>query len=120
MSNKKILIIDDSVTARLLFKMCFNDLPGYDIIQAHDWQEGFKMSLEQSFFMIVLDYNMPEKNGLEVAKDMQDAGVKTHYVLLTANTQQYIVDEAAALGFSDIIEKPISLESIQTLLEKVA
>lgn len=118
--NRKVLIIDDSATARALFSACFLDHPGYKIIEAKGWQEALQKAKQEKPFLVVLDYNMPEKNGGEVARLLQSAGINAHYVLITANTQQSIVDEVKALGFFDIIEKPISAESIQSLLEKLS
>lgn len=117
--TQKILVVDDSATARALFKLHFVARPEFEIIQASSWQEGIEKALSEQPFLIVLDYNMPEKTGSEVAKIMQDKGVSAHFVLITANTQQVIVDEVTSMGFFDIIEKPVAAEHIQTLLEKL-
>lgn len=117
--KQKILIVDDSSTARALFNVCFVDHPEYEIIQASHWQEAIEKAQLHKPFMIVLDYNMPEKSGSEVAELMQEKGIKAHYVLITANTQQSIIEEVNRLGFFDVIEKPISAEDVQSLLEKL-
>jgi CheY-like chemotaxis protein len=117
--NQKILIVDDSSTARALFSVCFREHPEYQVIQANHWKDAIEKAELHRPFMVVLDYNMPEKTGGEVAQLMQNKGIKSHYVLITANTQQTIVDEVNKLGFFAIIEKPISAEKIQSLLEKL-
>lgn len=118
MPQKKILILDDSITARLLFSLCFINLPEYEIIQSGEWKESIEIAISQKPFLIVLDYNMPEKNGVEVAQIMQAKGVKAHYVLLTANTQDYIIKEAEHAGFFDVLEKPITPALVLALMEK--
>lgn len=117
--TQKILIIDDSATARALFKACLFDDPEYEVIQASRWEEAIEKAKTHHPFLIVLDYNMPEKTGSEIAKLMQDEGIKAHYVLASANTQQSVINEVQALGFTDVIEKPVSAESIRGLLEKL-
>ena len=116
---KKILIIDDSATARALFRACLIGNPDYEIIQASQWEDAIEKAQLHRPFLIVLDYNMPEKTGSEIAKIMQDKGVEGTFVLVSANTQQSVIDEVKELGFFDVIEKPVSGESIQSLLEKI-
>lgn len=62
---------------------------------------------------------MPEKVGTELAKLMRDAGVKTPFVLMSANVQQHVIDETEKLGFIHILEKPVSAESVEALLDKI-
>lgn len=117
--TQKILIVDDSATARALFKACLFDNPEYELIQASQWQDAVEKAELQQPFLIVVDYNMPEKTGSEIAKIMQDRGIQAHYVLISANTQKSVIDEVQALGFFDVIEKPVSAEGIHSLLEKL-
>lgn len=115
----KILIMDDSATARALFKICFSNKPNFEIIEARQIDEALEKVKAHNPDLIVLDYNMPDFNGTEVAKLMKEGGAKGQFVLLTANTQQYIIEEAKALGFLEVIEKPVSLERIDSLLERL-
>ncbi|STX49960.1 sensory box histidine kinase/response regulator [Legionella busanensis] len=115
----KILIMDDSATARALFKACFRNKPNYEIIEAKQINEALEKAKMNQMDLIVLDYNMPDLTGSEVAQIMKKNGVKGQFVLLTANTQQSVIDEAKALGFLDVIEKPISPESIDSLLARL-
>jgi CheY-like chemotaxis protein len=117
--TKKILVVDDSATARGLFKACFFNNPDYEIIQASQWQDALDKALLHNPFLIVLDYNMPDKTGSELAQIMQENQIEANYVLLTANTQESVLDEVSNLGFLQVIEKPISPESIESLLNKI-
>jgi CheY-like chemotaxis protein len=117
--KKIILLVDDSATARALFKMFFMDHPEYEIIEASQWEDAVKKAQSCHPFIIALDYNMPEKSGSELARIMQEKGIKAHYVLVTANMQKSVLDEVGALGFSGTIEKPVTAESIQALLDRL-
>ena len=64
----------------------------------------------------VFDYNLPVKNGVEIAKDMKDAGVTAKFVLMTASMEKDVVDRAKEVGFSATIEKPINLKKIKEAL----
>lgn len=116
---KKILVMDDSATARALFKVHFIDRPDYEIYEATRVDEALALANQNKLELIVLDYNMPENTGSEVAKLMQENGIKAHFVLLTANTQQSVIDEAKSLGILEVLEKPVSAEAINSLLEKL-
>lgn len=117
--NNKILLVDDSKTASMLFKMSLDGLGDYEFLSANSHHEAEKLALEEKPFLIVLDYNMPEKTGTELARDLQKKGVHCHYVLATANTQSAVIEEAKSLGISVIVEKPISSEKISEMLDKI-
>lgn len=118
--TKKILIVDDSATAIALFKACMKPYSDYTVLSTNKWDSAVEMAVAEKPFLIVLDYNMPEKSGAEIAKLMQSKGVDSKLVLMSANTQNSVVEEVNALGFVDILEKPISAEMLKALLEKLS
>lgn len=117
---KKILIIDDSMTSRLLFKAYMPKDVAHEIQEAGDFQSAMIRAGEMEPDIVVLDYNMPDHNGVETAIALRAAGCMARLVLLTANTQQSVVDAALAAGFVDIVDKPISAEKIRSMLERAA
>lgn len=117
--TKKILLVDDSKTARMLFKMCLSGHNDYELLSTGDWQEALELAQKEAPFLIVLDYNMPEKSGAELASMMQQKGIHSHYALVSANTQNSVIDEVKQLGFFDILEKPVTAESVEAMLEKI-
>ncbi len=68
---------------------------------------------------MVFDYNMPDKVGPEVATLLRKEGVDVPFALMSANTEQHVMDEIESLGFIHVIEKPITAEVVQALLEKI-
>jgi CheY-like chemotaxis protein len=113
---KNILIVDDSATSRMLFKVHLPKEHGYVIHEGKDLAGALRLAEEHAPELVVLDYNMPDHNGVEVAQALMDAGIKTRFVLLTANTQQSVVEDAKALNFRLVVEKPITREKIAMLL----
>jgi CheY-like chemotaxis protein len=114
---KNILIVDDSATSRMLFKVHLPKDHGYIIHEAKDLPGALQLAEAHTPELVVLDYNMPDHNGIEVAQALMDAGIATKFILLTANTQQSVVDDAMALNFLLVVEKPITREKIAMLLE---
>ena len=117
---KKILIVDDSATSRLLFKMHFPKEYPATIVEANSYDSAIARAGEIQPDIIFLDYNMPGKNGIEVARRLTDTGSTAKFILLSANLQQGVLDEAQALGFARIMEKPITKEKIASALKDIA
>ena len=116
---KKILIVDDSTTARLMFKMYFpKDYPA-TIEEADSYDSALARAGEIRPDIIFLDYNMPGKNGIDVARALVDSGISAKLVLLSANLQQSVQDAAQGLGFAKIIEKPITKEKLISAMKDI-
>ena len=116
----KILIVDDSMTSRMLFKAFMPKGGQHQLIEAANFQQAVTKMSEEKPDLVVLDYNMPERNGIEIAQALQSAGAHSKFVLLTANTQKTLVNAARDAGFIEVLEKPINAEKIATLLMQVA
>ncbi len=117
--KKKILVIDDSATARMLFKICLSGQDEYILLEASTEQEAMKHVKEENPVLVVFDYNMPDMVGTELAALMREQGVTVPFALMSANTQQHVIDEVEALGFIQVMEKPVTAEMVHMLLEKI-
>ena len=115
---KIVLIVDDSATSRMLFKAHMPKDSGYEVREAKDMSTALQVAEESSPVLVVLDYNMPDHNGVEVAQKLLAMGLKAKLVLLTANTQQAIIEEAMKAGFFKVLEKPITHEMLAVLIEE--
>jgi len=116
---KKLLIVDDSKTAKLLFKSYMPVDSGYDILEAHDRSTALEIAQQIRPDVVVMDYNMPEQNGVEIANDLRAAGIDAQFVLLTANTQASVLAAAKQAGFVTVLEKPITREKITEALKRL-
>jgi len=115
-----ILIVDDSKTSRLLFKAYMPKNEPHQVFEAANLSDALDILREVRPELLVLDYNMPEYNGVEMAQVILRAGFKPKMALLTANTQRMVVDAAMAAGFLQVLEKPVNAEKIDALLKQVA
>jgi len=119
MQQKTILVVDDSATSRLLFRAHLPENFPYIVHEADCLADAMERGAAIKPEVVVLDYNMPDQSGIEIARAMLKAGTNARFVLFTANTQKSILDEAAAAGFVAVIEKPVTREKISDMLEKV-
>lgn len=111
----KVLIVDDSMTSRMLFKAYLAKVGQHQLFEAANLPDALNTAKTAQPDLVVLDYNMPEHSGVEMARAMLASGVGAKFVLLTANTQKMIVEEAMATGFVQVLEKPINAEKIASM-----
>ncbi|PHQ78510.1 MAG: hypothetical protein COB66_08750 [Coxiella sp. (in: Bacteria)] len=108
---KKILVVDDSITSRAIFKALIPQ-GRYEVIEASDVTTALSQATEQNPDLCVMDYNLPEMNGTEIAEEIISAGISVPFILMTANMQEGVVNRAKKIGFVGFIEKPISTTKI--------
>ena len=109
--NKKILIIEDE--DELIKGLKLNlDFEGYDVIWALDGEEGMNMALEEAPDLILLDIMLPQKNGLDVCRELRGKNIAIPIIMLTAKGEE--VDKVVGLeiGADDYITKPFSVKEL--------
>jgi two-component system, chemotaxis family, protein-glutamate methylesterase/glutaminase len=113
----RVLIVDDSATAREAIAAILNSAPGIEIVgQATDGDEGVAMTLQLHPDVITMDINMPRMNGHEATREIM-IQCPTPIVVVTTNNQAELVQQGFDLllaGALEIVQKPSSL-SAQTM-----
>lgn len=105
----KILVVDDSLTARRLVIGHLADL-SLEVVEAADGKEGLTRLREHpNIALIFTDINMPWMNGLEmVAEIKKDASLaKIPICLLTTETGSESLSQAKDLGVNAFLVKPV-------------
>lgn len=111
-----LLVVDDSATSRLLFRAHLPTDEGHIVVEAEDMDSALEMAGETHPHVVFMDYNMPGENGVNIAGRMRESGCGAAFILLTANVQQAVLDEARAAGFSGVLEKPVNRDKIAAVL----
>jgi two-component system chemotaxis response regulator CheY len=115
---KRILVVDDSATSRLLFRAHLPKDREFQVVEADDLASALSRGREVQPDLVFLDYNMPEKNGTEIACALREGGVDAPLYLLTANTQESVLHEAEEAGIRGVLEKPITADKLRNVLEE--
>jgi DNA-binding response OmpR family regulator len=117
-SAKRILAIDDGVEITQLITMLLT-ANGYTVDIALDGREGLLQAMKNPPDLILLDYMMPEKDGLVVLHEMRmtPGCEKIPVIMLTAAASSDVVRQALKLNVCDYLVKPFSLN---LLLERIA
>jgi two-component system chemotaxis response regulator CheY len=123
MSNKVVLIVDDSATLRMSVEMTLKPA-GYDIIQAVNGKEGLKVltSLEEQRKlpdMIISDINMPIMGGIEFIKEVKKTKFRYLPILvLTTEREESKKQEGKQAGASGWLVKPFQPQTLITVVKK--
>jgi DNA-binding response OmpR family regulator len=109
MDKLKILIIDDEKDFVEILRERI-ELEGYEVLTAHDGEEGLKKAQKQKPDLIICDVRMPKKDGFEVLKALkQDKGFHTPFIMLTAVDDFDKIKEAYEDKANFYVTKPVDL-----------
>ncbi|WZL80520.1 response regulator [Vallitaleaceae bacterium 9-2] len=112
----KILIVDDSITDRLIIQ---NMLSDYETFVAEDGEKAMEILYHQSIDLMILDLNMPKMNGFEVLTALKQnkkfLGVRT--IILTNADEIENEIKGLKLGAVDYIRKPLNIESLRIRID---
>ena len=91
-----------------LLEMHLRDM-GCTLEMATNGRLGYELALNQPFDLLVLDVMLPEKDGIEICRDLRAREIKTPILMLTARSEE--VDKIIGLetGADDYLTKPFSI-----------
>jgi DNA-binding NtrC family response regulator len=111
MAQGHILVIDDEEEIREGLDLLLSS-EGYAVTLAPDGDHGVAAASERPFDLILLDVNLPGRNGLEVLKDLKTRNPDLSVVLITAYGSIDMARAAFKTGAMDYITKPWSNDEL--------
>jgi len=118
MKDYSILIIDDEEAQRNVLKG-YLEKKGFKIFTASSGNEGVKSVKDNMIDIILSDYKMPDITGLEVLEQVKKINPEISFVILTAYGTIENAVRAMRLGAFDYISKPVDLDELDLLLERI-
>lgn len=113
----KILIVDDSKLARMAVAKLLNTLrPDWVRLEAANASEALALAKQNPPDVALLDFNMPERDGLHLAADLRTQIPGLPLAVVSANHQKEVVDRATLIGAS-FLGKPLAVEDLQVFLK---
>jgi len=118
MTNKTILVVDDSKVSRMMIKSQIAPAqPDWEILEAASGEEALEIVADnKSIDYFSIDLNMPGIDGLELIEKLQDDFPTKKMALLTANIQEDIFKRAMGLGAA-CFNKPITAKVMTEQME---
>ncbi|OGP56404.1 MAG: UDP-3-O-[3-hydroxymyristoyl] N-acetylglucosamine deacetylase [Deltaproteobacteria bacterium RBG_13_52_11] len=117
MAKAKILVVDDEEGILKSIVGILHD-EGYETITARDGREALKLYQAESPDALLLDIWMPDMDGIEVLKGLQNIDVDSAVVVISGHGTISTAIKAVKLGAFDFIEKPLSMDILLVILEK--
>lgn len=105
------LIVDDDKFSRTFIKTALYQIGIKNTKEANNTQEALELLKDFKIDVVLLDQQMPEKSGLEFAKELK-SGIHNNknvpIIMITVDTKEQTVLTAKNLGIQEYLVKPIS------------
>ena len=114
------LLVDDSRVVRQIARKIMEDLK-FSCAEAEDGKKAIEACKNQMPDAILLDWNMPEMNGIEFLRALRQMpnGDKPKVVFCTTEADLSHIKEALSAGANEYIMKPFDGEIIQTKFSQI-
>src|ERR671914_1928193 len=107
----RVLIIEDEEKmSRTLARVLREE--GYVAETANDGRTGLSRALEDSFDLLIVDWMLPERSGVQVVRGLRAADIHTPVLMLTARGQVEDRVEGLDAGADDYLPKPFALPEL--------
>ena len=116
--SSKVLVVDDSGTMRKIIIRALNAVGFSDTVEASDGNEALELFQKTPIGLVLTDWNMPNKSGIELTRDIRKLGSKVPIFMVTTEAEKKNVVEAIQAGVNDYLVKPFTQEVLQQKIEK--
>jgi DNA-binding response OmpR family regulator len=116
--SERILIVedDDAIAAGLSLNL---RLAGHASVIARDGDDALRKTEVEDFALVLLDINLPKKNGLEVLSALRASDNLVPVICVSAREGEYDKVAALRLGADDYVTKPFGLAELLARIEAV-
>lgn len=115
---KKILIIEDDKS--ILTGLTDNlEIEGYKVLSEMDGEKGLNRAIAEKPDLILLDVNLPSKNGFEICKELRQNNINIPIIMLTARIEEVDKVLGLELGADDYVTKPFSIRELMARIKAI-
>ena len=116
--SARVLVADDSSTMRKIILRSLNEVGVPTATEAVDGAEAVEVFAPGEFDLVLTDWNMPHKNGIEVIQAIREMDKDVTIIMVTTEAEKSRVLEAIQVGVSDYLVKPFTTEMLREKLQK--
>lgn len=124
--NTRILVVDDFATMRKIIRKVLSELGYTQVDEADDGATALPLVKQavadgKPYGFVISDWNMPKMLGIDLLRACRlDPHTKTlPFMLVTAESEQKHIMEAATAGVSDYVVKPFNAATLKEKMQKV-
>lgn len=117
----KILIVDDSKAMRMIVRRTLREAGyhGHDLIEAANGVAALEAMQNDSFDLVLSDWNMPEMTGIQMLEKLTSEGRNIKFGFITSESTQEMKTMATQAGALFLITKPFSADVFRTVLAPI-
>jgi PAS domain S-box-containing protein len=119
LSGIHILLVEDSRDNQIIFQR-FLQKSGAQVDIAENGKIGVEKALSADYDLLLMDIQMPVKNGHEAVIELRKSGYNKPIVALTAHALREEKERAASEGFTDYLTKPLDRDTLLKTVERIA
>jgi two-component system, NtrC family, nitrogen regulation response regulator GlnG len=112
-----LLVIDDEESVRYSFQTIFS-VGDQRVLTAETGAEGLALVRRENPDVIVLDWQLPDRTGLDVFRELHNIAPKRPVLFITAHGTTQTAIEAMKEGAFDYLIKPLDLERLTQVIER--
>ncbi|WP_448509944.1 sigma-54-dependent transcriptional regulator [Immundisolibacter sp.] len=118
MNAHNVLIVDDEASMRRVLEIMLTRM-GYQTRAAADGVEALQLAQERSFDLVISDLRMPGMDGIELLRQLREAGLTLPVIMMTAHGSIESAIEAMRLGACDYLLRPFDVETLELAIRRV-
>ena len=116
--STRVLVADDSSTMRKIILRSLQAVGVANATEAADGSEAVALFKPGAFDLVLTDWNMPGKTGLEVVQEIRAQDPDVPVIMVTTEAEKSRVVQAIQAGVSDYLVKPFTADTLREKLEK--
>ena len=113
---QRILLVEDETGLALTLSDRLRS-ENYEVEVAHDGEAGFSRATLEHFDLILLDWMLPRRSGIDVCRDLRHSGIGAPILMLTARGQTMDKVVGLKLGADDYLTKPFEMPELLARIE---
>lgn len=119
-AKPRVLLADDQTELLMLVKETV-EKAGFEVFTASDGEEAIKVVYESNPDIIVMDYNMPLKDGLTAAAELKENPLFSHIpiIIVTAYGEKQAKLKGLSMGIDDYLIKPVDTDELVARIKMV-
>jgi len=119
--NKTILVADDSSIVQNLSRKILEQ-QNYQIVSAKDGNEVLEKFKTEDIDLILMDINIPIKDGMECTKEIRSMEDKKKasvpIIAISGNLKNYTLEDFKNAGINEFLQKPLNFDELVSLVFK--
>lgn len=118
LKDKHILLVDDDAWIRDSMSICLG-CEGCRVTTAASAQEGLKVIRQGGVDILICDYQLPDRDGLDLLRETKGLAPEIPMILITAFGSRELYAQAAAIGVDIFIDKPFNSQTIENAIARL-